>query len=168
MSPLEQPQLALAESLAPEVLRFLTARGETLALAESCTGGLAAALITALPGASKVFLEGLIVYQNEAKLRRLNLRPETLAAHGAVSAECVRELAENLSAQSGATYALAVSGIAGPDGATPGKPVGTVFFALCGPHHTQIRRENFPGSRREVQAAAVATLYSMLLNHPTP
>ena len=167
MNEARNPQLALAESLAPEVLARLQRRGETLALAESCTGGLAAALLCALPGASEVFLEGLVVYQNEVKSRRLNVAPETLAGHGAVSAACVREMAENLKAQSGATYAGAVSGIAGPGGGSPGKPVGTVFLALCGPGATLVRQESFFGNRQEIQAAAVAAVYSMLLNHPT-
>jgi nicotinamide-nucleotide amidase len=104
-----------------------------LALAESCTGGYIANRITNVPGASQIFLGGLVTYSNEAKMTFLNVRAETLAVHGAVSEATAREMAEGARQRTGASYALAVTGIAGPGGGTPEKPVGTVFIALASP-----------------------------------
>ena len=118
------------------VVRLLTERGETLVLAESCTGGHLANRITDVPGASAVFLCGLVTYTNEAKQTLLGVRPETLARHGAVSEPAAREMAEGYRVRYNADYALAITGIAGPSGGTPEKPVGTVFIALATPRHT--------------------------------
>ncbi len=120
------------------LVQLLTARGETLAVAESCTGGFVANRITNVPGASAVFLAGLVTYSNAAKQTFLGVREETLAAHGAVSEAVAREMAEGARQRTGATYALATTGIAGPTGGTPGKPVGTVFLALAGPRGTSV------------------------------
>ena len=119
------------DQLEAVIVRRLTERKQTLALAESCTGGLLAHRITNVPGASAVFLAGLVTYSNEAKQRLLGVRAETLAAHGAVSEPVAREMAEGARERNGADYALAVTGIAGPAGGTPEKPVGTVFIALA-------------------------------------
>ena len=119
------------DQLEAVIVRRLTERKQTLALAESCTGGFLAHRITNVPGASAVFLAGLVTYSNEAKQRLLGVRAETLAAHGAVSEPVAREMAEGARERNGADYALAVTGIAGPAGGTPEKPVGTVFIALA-------------------------------------
>jgi nicotinamide-nucleotide amidase len=118
------------------VVRLLTERKQTLVLAESCTGGYVANQITDVPGASAVFLSGLVTYSNEAKQNLLGVRAETLAEHGAVSAATAREMAEGARARFNADYALAITGIAGPSGGTPTKPVGTVFIALATARHT--------------------------------
>ena len=118
------------------VVRLLTERKETLVLAESCTGGYVANRITDVPGASVVFLSGLVTYSNEAKQTLLGVRAETLAEYGAVSAPTAREMADGARARFNADYALAITGIAGPGGGTPDKPVGTVFIALATPKHT--------------------------------
>ena len=118
------------------VVQLLTERGATLALAESCTGGYIANQITDVPGASAVLLAGMVTYSNAAKESLLGVRAETLAAHGAVSEATVREMAEGARARTGADYALAVTGIAGPGGGTEAKPVGTVFIALATARHT--------------------------------
>jgi len=118
------------------VVRLLTERKETLALAESCTGGYVANSVTDVPGASAVFLGGMVTYSNEAKQRLLGVRPETLAEHGAVSEATAREMAEGARARLGADYAIAITGIAGPGGGSPAKPVGTVFIALATARHT--------------------------------
>ncbi len=115
------------------VVRLLSAAGRTLALAESCTGGHIANRITNIPGASAVFLGGLVTYSNAAKESFLGVKRETIAAHGAVSAETAREMADGARANTGADFALAVTGIAGPSGGSPEKPVGTVFIALARP-----------------------------------
>ena len=119
------------DQLETVLVHALTERKQTLALAESCTGGFIANRITNVPGASAVFLAGLVTYSNAAKQSLLGVQAETLARHGAVSEAVARELAEGARARTGADYALAVTGIAGPAGGTEAKPVGTVFIALA-------------------------------------
>ena len=118
------------------VVRLLTERKQTLALAESCTGGFVANSVTDVPGASAVFLGGLVTYSNDAKQRLLGVRAETLAQHGAVSEPTAREMAEGARNRLGADYAIATTGIAGPSGGSEAKPVGTVFIALATARHT--------------------------------
>jgi nicotinamide-nucleotide amidase len=120
------------EEMESVVIRLLTERKKTLALAESCTGGGIAHRVTNVPGASAVFLGGWVTYSNATKQKFLGVRAETLAAHGAVSEAVAREMAEGARAQTGADFAVAVTGIAGPDGGTQDKPAGTVFIALAG------------------------------------
>ncbi len=115
------------ESLAQALL----SRGWRLATAESCTGGLIAAACTSIAGSSDWFERGFVTYSNEAKTGMLGVAAELIARHGAVSAEVARAMAEGALAQSPANLAVAVTGIAGPSGATPGKPVGTVWLALA-------------------------------------
>jgi nicotinamide-nucleotide amidase len=126
------------DELESVIVRLLTERKQTLALAESCTGGLIAHRITNVPGASAVLLAGLVTYSNEAKKKFLGVRPETLQAHGAVSEPVAREMAEGARKQAGADYAISVTGIAGPGGGTPDKPVGTVFMGLAGNFETTV------------------------------
>ncbi len=121
------------ENMEAVVGRMLREKNASLALAESCTGGLIASRITDVPGSSDYFLFSAVTYSNEAKIRILGVKPETLETYGAVSEECVREMAEGVQRVAGATYGLAVSGIAGPSGGTEEKPVGTVCFGLAGP-----------------------------------
>ena len=128
------------EEIETVVVRLLTERRETLALAESCTGGCIAHWVTNVPGASAVFLGGLVTYSNEAKQKFLGVRAETLAAHGAVSEAVAREMAEGARRETGADYALAVTGVAGPGGGTKDKPVGTVFVALADASGTTVER----------------------------
>lgn len=119
------------EQLEVVLVRLLTERKQTLALAESCTGGFLAHRVTNVPGASAVLLSGLVTYSNEAKEHWLGVRPLTLASHGAVSEAVAREMAEGARSRTQADYALAITGIAGPAGGTRGKPVGTVHIALA-------------------------------------
>ncbi len=109
----------------------LRARGETLATAESCTGGLIAAACTSVAGSSEWFERGFVTYSNEAKVESLGVPAALIAAHGAVSEPVVRAMAEGALAHSKAQWSVAVTGIAGPGGAVPGKPVGTVWLALA-------------------------------------
>jgi len=129
------------DELESVVVRLLTERKLTLAVAESCTGGCLANRITNVPGASAVFLCGLVTYSNEAKQRLLGVRTETLAQHGAVSEAVAREMAEGMRRQSGADYALSTTGIAGPGGGTVEKPIGTVFIGLAGPGGTVVEKQ---------------------------
>ena len=118
------------------VVRLLAERKQTLVLAESCTGGYVANRITDVPGASEVFLSGMVTYSNAAKQDLLGVRAETLAQHGAVSKPTAIEMAEGARKRFNADYAIAITGIAGPGGGTPEKPVGTVFIALAMADHT--------------------------------
>lgn len=149
------------EVLATELGSALLARGWRLAAAESCTGGWAAQAMTAIPGSSAWFERGFVTYSNEAKQELLGVRADTLERHGAVSEETVREMAEGALRHSHAQAAFAISGIAGPTGGSPGKPVGTVCFAWSidgQPADSAI--ECFPGDRHEVRAQAVAYVFS--------
>ncbi|MBR0652299.1 CinA family protein [Roseomonas terrae] len=147
-----------AETLdqARDLLARLEARGETLATAESCTGGLIAAALTAIAGSSSVVMAGFVTYSDEAKERLVGVQATTLAAHGAVSEPVAREMADGALARGEVDVALSCTGIAGPGGATPGKPVGLVFIGCArrgAP--TVVERHVFPGDRAAVRAATV-------------
>jgi PncC family amidohydrolase len=122
--------------------RLLIERGVTFACAESCTGGRIAAALTDQPGVSAVFLEGFVTYANEAKVARLGVPAELIEAHGAVSEEVAGAMSSAAAARSGARLAVSTTGIAGPEGGTPEKPVGTVCFGVTfeGQTHTLTRR----------------------------
>ena len=134
----------------------LRARGATLGTAESCTGGLIGELLTAVPGSSDYFRGGVIAYANEVKIAALGVQPETLAAHGAVSQQTVSEMALGARRLLGCTYAVAVSGVAGPGGGSPEKPVGTVHVAVAGPDAATVltRQILWPGDREQVRRIA--------------
>jgi len=135
------------DELEAVIVRLLTERKQTIAVAESCTGGRIADRLTNVPGASAVFRCGLVTYSNEAKMTFLGVRQETLAAHGAVSEAVAREMAEGARQRSGADYALSVTGIAGPGGGTVEKPVGTVFIALASATRTVVLNPMNPYDR---------------------
>ncbi|MBD3240999.1 MAG: nicotinamide-nucleotide amidohydrolase family protein [Chitinivibrionales bacterium] len=149
--------------LARTVVSGLTALGKTLSVAESCTGGLIGGAITAVPGSSSVFLGGVIAYSNEIKQRMLRVPGEALEAHGAVSGETVRAMADGAAAVTGSDYAVSVSGIAGPDGGTPQKPVGLVFIGLRTPKGTEAFEHRFDGDREAVRLQAVETALSRVV-----
>lgn len=127
--------------------RRLKKLDQTVSVAESCTGGLIARRLTETPGASAYFLEGAVTYSNEAKIKTLNVDPEILKNHGAVSAECAKAMAAGMLARARTDHAIAVTGIAGPDGGTDEKPVGTVFIGYAGPKGVKSLRINLPGDR---------------------
>lgn len=157
------------DSLAAALGRALGARGLTMSAAESCTGGMVGALVTAVPGSSLYFVGGAVTYANEEKVRQLGVAPETIERHGAVSEECVREMAEGMRARSGSDVAVAVSGIAGPDGGTEDKPVGTVWIAVAGPGRDggagQVRTKHFvwPGARDQIRTLAAYWAMALVL-----
>ena len=140
----------------------LVARGETLATAESCTGGLVAGMCTEVPGASAWFLEGAVTYGNAAKVRVLGVPEALLAEHGAVSEAVARAMAAGVRERSGATWAVAVTGIAGPTGGTADKPVGTVHFALAGPDGTQHLHRRLPFDRQRNRVLSAWTALDMV------
>ncbi|MFA6931248.1 MAG: CinA family protein [Lentisphaeria bacterium] len=150
-------------SLARAVGQKLKAAGWLLAAAESCTGGGVAAVLTEIPGSSEWFAGGLVTYSNDWKKRLLGVREETLASHGAVSQETVAEMLTGLLKKHKVQAALAVSGIAGPGGAVPGKPVGTVFMGVACKGKTHIQCCLFPGNRVAVREQSVGMTLRMLL-----
>jgi nicotinamide-nucleotide amidase len=123
-----------------KIVRLLARKKKTLALAESCTGGFIANGITNVPGASEIFLGGVVAYSNGVKEKFLGVRPETLKKLGAVSEAVAREMAEGARKKFGADFAIAVTGIAGPAGGTKAKPVGTVFISVAGAFGTLAER----------------------------
>lgn len=140
----------------------LASRGLTLAVAESCTGGLLGAALTAEAGSSAFFRGGVIAYANEAKVRLLGVRAATLRAAGAVSRETAEEMARGARRRLRADVAIGITGIAGPAGAVPGKPVGTVYIALAHGRGCEVRRFRFEGGRRRVREAACEAALAML------
>ena len=152
------------EALAARVGNMLRTNGQTLATAESCTGGWVAQCLTAIAGSSDWFERGFVTYSNEAKQEMLGVAAETLALHGAVSEATAAAMAEGALAHSRADWALAITGIAGPGGGSPNKPVGLVCFAWAG-RDGQLRVETrrFSGERNAVRAQAVAHALDGLL-----
>jgi nicotinamide-nucleotide amidase len=135
-------------SLEEVLVATLTQRSETLAIAESCTGGAIAHRITNVPGSSAVFVQGFVTYANEAKTRSLGVAPQLIEEHGAVSEAVARAMAEGARIASGADYAIATTGVAGPSGGTELKPVGTVFVALASKEgKTIVEKLFFPTDR---------------------
>ena len=140
----------------------LKAGKKTVSCAESCTGGLAAELITDIPGSSAWFSGGVVAYSNSAKSKLLGVRSATLKAKGAVSAETAREMAAGARKVFGSDHAFSVTGIAGPDGGTPAKPVGLVYFGLAGPRGVKVFRKRFRGTRGFIRACAAAFILDEL------
>jgi nicotinamide-nucleotide amidase len=144
------------------VVAQLAARGERLAAAESCTGGLLAELVTSVPGASVVFDLGVVAYANAMKERLVGVSGDVLAAHGAVSEAVARALAEGARRTAGTTWGIGVTGIAGPGGGTPDNPVGTVHLALAGPSGTQAVQRLYRGKRDRIRRAAAYEALNLL------
>ncbi|HET7776118.1 MAG TPA: CinA family protein [Azospira sp.] len=158
------PSQAALEALAARVGEALLARGERVAAAESCTGGWIGQCLTAIAGSSNWFDRGFVTYSNEAKQEMLGVPHQTLRRDGAVSEATAVAMVQGAIAKSRAQWALAVSGIAGPTGGSPAKPVGTVCFAWAGPGDwLQAETRHFPGDREAVRAQTVAHALAILL-----
>ncbi|WP_324677775.1 competence/damage-inducible protein A [Hymenobacter sp. GOD-10R] len=142
--------------------RLLAARNLTIGTAESCTGGFLAHKLTSVPGSSRYFMGSVVAYSNDIKINQLGVNPETLAAHGAVSEATVREMAEGLRQKLGVDVALATSGIAGPDGGTPDKPVGTICIAYADQHQTVSRQFTFNRGRQINVEYTTTTILNLL------
>ena len=156
--------------LSEQVGQALKARGATVTTAESCTGGWVAKVITDIAGSSAWFERGFVTYSNEAKAQMIGVREETLAQHGAVSEPVVAEMAIGALKAARADYAVSISGIAGPDGGSEEKPVGTVWLAFATARGEGItRRECFSGDRdavrRQATAYALQTLWQQFLQN---
>ena len=160
MSEIDDPVLTLATRLGAAAL----ARGMMVATAESCTGGLVAGAITAIAGSSAWFERGFVTYSNLAKEQQLGVASSTIERFGAVSEETAKAMAEGAVRASLAQWAVAVTGIAGPDGGSPAKPVGTVWFAWAGPGYIQALHKRFDGGRRAVREASVRVALEGLID----
>lgn len=160
---LEEYLVALGdETLAGATVRLLTAAGLTVAVAESCTGGLIAKMLTDQPGASAFFERGAVTYANSAKTGWLKVPAPLLANSGAVSADCALAMAQGVRRASGGDIGLAVTGIAGPDGGTPEKPVGTVFLALATAAGERVEEFHFRGDRHQIRLRSACTALDWL------
>ncbi len=147
---------------AETLVELLKARGLCCATAESCTGGGVGSAITSIAGSSEVYLGGVVSYSNSVKSGVLGVSQATLAAHGAVSAECAAEMAEGARRLTGADLAVSVTGIAGPGGGSAEKPVGLVWFGVSSPAGVRAEKAIFPGGREDVRRAAVVHALGML------
>ena len=152
-----------SKELEEVVIELLGEKNATVAVAESCTGGLLADRLTNVPGSSAVFLEGNVTYSNEAKTKTLGVPAELFSSVGAVSKEVARAMAEGVLERSGATYSLSTTGVAGPGGGTPEKPVGTVYIGLARRHHnTHVEKLFFPTDRRSFKRICTQHALEML------
>lgn len=150
------------DTLESVVVKLLKRRGETLAVAESCTGGLLADRITDVPGASTVFDRGVVTYSNRAKMELLQVPADVIEAKGAVSPEVARFMAEGVRRVAGTDWGIGITGIAGPGGGSREKPVGLVYFALAGPGVSLVREEHWSGDRRKIKRRTTQAVLDLL------
>jgi nicotinamide-nucleotide amidase len=163
VEPLERWLFARDERRVEElVLSLAAAQGLTLATAESCTGGMVAARLTGIPGSSAAFVGGVVAYSDEVKRSELGVPEALLAAHGAVSAEVAAAMAEGARERLGAAVAVSVTGVAGPGGGTPEKPVGRVYLHAAGPDGSLARMLDLPGEREQIRVRATVTALHLL------
>jgi PncC family amidohydrolase len=160
----DDPLVELAERLQAACL----AAASTVALAESCTGGMVAAALTAVPGSSGYFLGGVVSYTDEAKRDLLGVDSALLAAHGAVSAQVARAMAEGTRERFGSTVAASVTGIAGPDGGSAEKPVGLTYIAVADAAGVDVRRVVWPGDRAANRRDSAVAVLEVLLGRVRP
>ncbi|SEC98036.1 nicotinamide-nucleotide amidase [Nocardioides exalbidus] len=153
--------MRLPELMLPEILDELARRGETVATAESLTGGLLASMLTDVPGASRSFVGGVVSYATRVKISALDVPAEVVDAHGVVSEECAAAMATGVCRRLDATWGLATTGVAGPD-PQDGKPVGTVWVAVAGPGSVETRLLALAGDRRAIREATCAEVLSVL------
>lgn len=158
------PTSAELIALAEQVQAAFVRRGLTLATAESCTGGLVANVLTEVPGSSRFLVGGIVAYSNEVKQRELGVPADVLRAHGAVSAQVARAMAEGVRARLGVGMATSVTGIAGPDGGTAAKPVGLTYIGLADAHGAEVRRFLWSFDRSGNKRASAAAALRMLLD----
>ena len=148
-----------------QIGRILAERGLTLAVAESCTGGLVGHRLTSVAGASRYFLGGILAYSDAVKVACLGVEPALIEQEGAVSAEVAEAMAAGVRKSLGADIGVAVTGIAGPGGGSPEKPVGLVFLAVRGAEEGQVRRQQFSGDREDVRRQAAAGALDLVNDH---
>lgn len=147
------------------LIEYLIKHQITLSVAESCTGGLLSKMITDVPGCSKIYPGGVCSYSNEMKIKWLNVKKETLQAHGAVSSETALEMAQGIRNATGSDYGISTTGVAGPDGGSSEKPVGTVYIAIAGEQYQRVEKlpldKAIPPNRCNIQQQTAE--YALLL-----
>ena len=159
------PALLSIHSLAEKLVTLAREKNITFGTAESCTGGMISASVTDISGASAVFYGGIVSYDNSVKQSLLGVKEETLATVGAVSAQTASQMATGARAALGVDFAVSVTGIAGPGGGTPTKPVGLVYISTASPNGTITIKENhFDGNREEIRLQTVETALMMLIS----
>lgn len=163
---LEYPLITIEQGkdLEVAVVALLKERGLTITTAESCTGGLIAGRLVNVPGASDVFGRGFVTYANEAKIEELGVKPMTLQKHGAVSRQTVKQMAKGAAIHGKADVAIAVTGLAGPDGGTPEKPVGLVYIGLYYQDKVYWQECHFQGTRAQIRELTVVNSLQLLQN----
>lgn len=155
--------MASVEELVAEIFERLNKKSATISFAESCTGGKLSAAVVNFPGISKVFLGSVVAYDNSVKTSILKVAQKTLESHGAVSRETALEMAKGAQQVLNSTFAVSVTGIAGPSGGSVDKPVGTVMFAVVGPGVAKSISSRFDGDRSSVQDQAVVAALQLVL-----
>ena len=149
-------------SIEEVVARLLVEKGETIAVSESCTGGMVSSALIEFPGISKVFIEGDVTYSNDAKIRRLGVKKETLELFGAVSKETAAEMAIGIAQAAGTKIGISTTGIAGPDGGSEQKPVGLVYAGLYRNGSVKTQEFHFAGTRQRIRSRATAAVLDWL------
>lgn len=153
------------QNINTEVVHMLDEKGLTISSAESCTGGLFAALITDVPGAADVLSEAFVTYANSAKVKHLGVKQQTLDAHGAVSRETAYEMACGLHNRTGADVCVGITGIAGPTGGTPKKPVGLVYAGIYINGSAEVLEMHHDGDREDVREKTCYEVFKYIKNH---
>lgn len=156
--------IADVNGLNEDVVKLLIDKKMTVSAAESCTGGLFVALITNVAGASEILNESLVTYANEAKIKYLGVRESTLSEHGAVSRETAHEMADGLYKRTGANVTVGITGIAGPGGGTPEKPVGLVYAGICINGVTEVVEMRHSGTREKVRESTCREVLQNIKN----
>jgi PncC family amidohydrolase len=149
-------------SLVIPISQLLIKKGKTIAVAESCTGGLLSNLLTSIPGSSQYFLLGMVAYSNQSKISLLNIPAIVIKRYGAVSAQVCRLMAKNIRRIASSSYAIGISGIAGPGGGTATKPVGTVFISVASKNKVATKKFHFTGTRLEIKRKTAIKALSIL------
>lgn len=152
------------EKLVLEAFKLLKTKRATIGFAESCSGGVLSAAVTEVAGSSEFFMGSIISYANQAKVDLLGVSMDEIRAHGAVSQVVAEKMARGAQHRLNCTFALAITGIAGPGGGTPEKPVGTVCFGVAGPNFVLSERKQFSGSRSEIRHQSAEHALKMLIS----
>ena len=155
----------MREVLEEQAGKCLLAANKTIACAESCTGGLLTSRLTDVAGSSAYVLGSIVSYTNRVKMSHLGVREDTLKHHGAVSQETAREMSEGVRIRLGADIGLGITGIAGPGGGTPEKPVGLVYISIAGDKGITVTKNLFSGSRREIKQQTTDKALTMLIEY---